>query len=184
MLKSRYILVALVLLASSQFMLAQQPVTKSQTVKATATIVAIDSTNRTVVLRTANGEEDSYSLGPDAKRFGELKVGDKVNISFVESLVVTAQRPGATTKPSTAAAAVTPGSGKSPGGTISGQLTTTVTVKAVDPAVPSITVTTADGRTVTRKIENKKNLEGIKAGDKLDLTYTQAVLVNVEHSKQ
>jgi Cu/Ag efflux protein CusF len=62
-------------------------------------------------------------------------------------------------------------------------LTTTVTVKAVDPAVPSITVTTADGRTVTRKIENKKNLEGIKAGDKLDLTYTQAVLVNVEHSK-
>ena len=183
MLKARYILIAVVLLAAGQIVLAQQPITKSQTVKATATIVAIDSTNRTVVLRTANGEEDSFSLGPDVKRFNELKVGDKVNISFVESLVVVVQQPGAPGKPSTVGAAVTPGSGKAPAATISGQVTTTVTVKAIDPKVPSVTVTTADGRTVTRKIDNKKNLEGIKVGDKLDITYTQSVLVSAEPSK-
>jgi hypothetical protein len=181
--KTRDILFALGLLAASQVVDAQQPITKSQTVKATATIVAIDSTSRTVVLRTSNGEEDAFSLGPDVKRFNELKVGDKVNISYVESLVVVVQRPGAPAKPSTAGAAITPGSGKTPGATLSGQLTTTVTVKAIDPAVPSVTVTTADGRTVTRKIENKKNLEGIKVGDKLDLTYTQSVLVSAEHTK-
>jgi hypothetical protein len=49
--------------------------------------------------------------------------------------------------------------------------------------VPSVTVTTADGRTVSRKIDNKKNLEGIKVGDKLDLTYTQSVLMSAEQSK-
>jgi hypothetical protein len=49
--------------------------------------------------------------------------------------------------------------------------------------VPSITVTTADGRTVTRKIENKKNLEGIKVGDKLDITYTQSVMLSAEAAK-
>jgi hypothetical protein len=54
-----------------------------------------------------------------------------------------------------------------------------VTVKAIDPAVPSITVTTDDGRTVTRKIENKKYLEGVKVGDKIDVTYTESILIDI-----
>jgi hypothetical protein len=60
---------------------------------------------------------------------------------------------------------------------------TTVTVKAINPSVPSVTVVTADGRTITRKIENKKNLEGLKVGDKADITYTQALLMSVTAAK-
>src|SRR5262245_60444983 len=181
--KSRFILGALVLLASSQLAQAQQPITRTNTVKGTATIVAIDSTLRVVTLRTSNGEEDSLAVGPDLKRFNELKVGDRINITFVESAVVTVQPPGTAPKPSTLEGGVTPGSGKSPSATAAAQLTTTVGVKAIDPSVPSITVSTADGRTVTRKIENKKNLEGIKVGDKLDITYTRAVLMSAEPAK-
>jgi hypothetical protein len=44
-------------------------------------------------------------------------------------------------------------------------------------------VTTADGRTITRKIEERKNLEGVKAGDRIDITYTQALLTAIEESK-
>jgi len=40
-------------------------------------------------------------------------------------------------------------------------------------------VLTDDGRTVTYKIEQAKNLEGFKAGDKLAVTYTEALLVSV-----
>jgi Cu/Ag efflux protein CusF len=58
-----------------------------------------------------------------------------------------------------------------------------VTVKAVDMNAPSITVTTQDGRTMTRKIEDKKNLEGVKPGDRIDITYTQAVVVSAEAAK-
>jgi hypothetical protein len=145
--------------------------------------VAIDSTQRIVTIRTASGEEDSLAVGPEVKRFNELKVGDRINMTFVESAVVTVQPPGTAPKPSTLGAGVTPGSGKSPAATVAAQVTTTVTVKAIDPKVPSITVTTADGRTVTRKIENKKNLEGIKVGDKLDITYTQAVMLSAEAAK-
>jgi hypothetical protein len=59
---------------------------------------------------------------------------------------------------------------------------TTVTVKAIDPQLPSITVTTQDGRSVTRKIEDKKNLEGVKVGDRIDITYTQALIANLERA--
>ena len=46
-----------------------------------------------------------------------------------------------------------------------------------------VTVKTADGRTITRKVENPKNLEGVSPGDKIDLTYTQAALIEVAPAK-
>jgi hypothetical protein len=59
----------------------------------------------------------------------------------------------------------------------------TVTVKAIDPAVPSVTVTTPSGATVTRKVENKKNIEGLQVGDKIDITYTRALVTQLERAK-
>ena len=56
-------------------------------------------------------------------------------------------------------------------------------MKAVDPAIPSITVATSDGRTITRKVDQKSYLDGVKPGDKIDITYTEAVLVAVERPK-
>ena len=157
-------------------------VTKEAAVTATATIQAIDSTARTVTLKNEKGEEDTFSVGPDVKRFNELKVGDKIRMTYYESLVFQLRKPGAPTN--AASDALAAGRTKAvPGGAVATQQTRTVTVKAVDPSVPSITVVTQDGRTVTRKIEDKKNIEGVKAGDKIDITYTQAVLVNAEPAK-
>ena len=59
----------------------------------------------------------------------------------------------------------------------------TVTVKAIDPDLPSITVTTSDGRTVTRKVDDKKNLTGVNVGDLIDITYTRATLMSVDRAK-
>ena len=58
-----------------------------------------------------------------------------------------------------------------PAGTLATQEKMTVTVKALDMAAPSITVTTDNGRVITRKIEDKKNLEGVKLGDKIEITH-------------
>ena len=59
----------------------------------------------------------------------------------------------------------------------------TVTVKSIDVAVPSITVTTPDGRTITRKVEDKKNLTGVAPGDSIEITYTRALLTSIERGK-
>src|SRR5262245_5816823 len=163
--------------------LAQNPITKSNTVRGSATIQAIDSTTRMITLRTKDGEEDTFRVSPDMTRFNELKVGDTVNFTYVESMVVQVRKPGAAPAATTGDAAITAGDGKKPGGTIAAQVQTTVTVKAMNPSVPSVTVVTADGRTITRKIENKKNLEGLKVGDKADITYTQALVIGVTPAK-
>lgn len=60
------------------------------------------------------------------------------------------------------------------------QATATVTIKAIDPKAPSVTVLTEDGRTVDFRVEDKKNIKDLKAGDKVEITYTQALMVEVK----
>jgi len=158
-------------------------VTKQNQVTATATIKAIDPATRSVTLRAENGDEDTFTVGPEVRRFDQLKVGDTIKATYYESLVFQVRKPGEATAETGATA--TGGRLKDqPGGAIGMKQTTTVTVKAVDMNVPSITVVTSDGRTLTRKIADKKNLEGVNPGDRIDITYTQAVVVAAESAKK
>ena len=177
---------AATLLLAPSFALAQTTpgtVTKSGTVSASATIQAIDSTSRSLTLRNEKGEEDTFQVGPEMKRFDELKVGDKVKVTYNESIVFQVRKPGDKPPATGDTAGYSAGKGKLPAGTLGAQQRTTVTVKAIDPKAPSITVVTEDGRTVTRRIEDPKNLEGVKVGDRIDITYTQALLVSIERAE-
>ena len=93
------------------------------------------------------------------------------------------RKPGDPSMSASDTAKITPGAGASPAGTLSRQQTTSVEVVAIDQKLPSITVKTVDGRTVTRKVDNPKNLEGVKVGDKIDITYTQAAVLSVDPIK-
>jgi Cu/Ag efflux protein CusF len=164
------------------FAQADKTVTKENKVTVTATIKAIDYTTRSVTLRTENGDEDTFTVGPEVTRLNQLKAGDTIKATYYESLVFQLKKPGDPSAPS--ATTVAGGRLKEvPGGALGAQQTVTVTVKAIDMNVPSITVTTADGRTMTRKVGDKKNLEGVKPGDRIDITYTQALVVSAEPAK-
>jgi hypothetical protein len=177
------VLVGMLWMAAIALPVAQAPVTKANVLKISATIQAIDSTTRSITLRDDKGNEDTFTVGDAVQRFNELKVGQKVNITYYESIVFQLLKPGEKGSGTSIDAALDRAKSALPAGTVAVQDKATVTVKAVDPAVPSITVTTADGRTVTRKIENKKNIEGVKAGDKIDITFTRALVTAVENAK-
>ena len=174
----------LFVLAVPALVCAQQTVTKGNAVTKTMTIQAIDSTSRALTVKFDDGEEDTFAVGPEMKRFNELKVGDKIKASYYESLVLQLRKPGdASAKPKDELVGTAGKAAAPPSGTIARQQLTTVTVQKVGTAPPSLTVLTADGRTVTRKVENAKLLESVKPGDRIDITYTQAFLVDVEPVK-
>jgi Cu/Ag efflux protein CusF len=182
--KSTTILAAVLCLTGLSSAQAQQTVTKSNSVTAMLTVQQIDKTARLVTLRNEQGEEDTYSISPETMpRFNELKVGDKVRITYYESMVFQLLKPGAKSNSASYEAALNRAKSARPAGTLATQEKMTVTVKALDMAVPSITVTTDNGRVITRKIEEKKNLEGVKPGDKIEITYTQALVTAVENAK-
>jgi Cu/Ag efflux protein CusF len=169
------------LTALAQAPAAPKPVTQTDSVEATATIQAIDKTAREVTLKAKDGEIETIHCGPEVKRFDELKVGDTVTFRYYESIAYAIRKPGQPSGlPTQTGPTVTRSQGPKPGGTVAQQETATVTVKAVDAKVPSITVVTEDKRTVSFKVEDKKNLVGVKAGDKVEITYTEAVMISVK----
>jgi len=161
--------------------LAQKPVTETEAIELTTKIEAIDHSARLVTLKDKDGESETIYCGPEVKRFDELKVGDTITMRYYESIAYAIRKPGQPSGlPATSGPKITRGQGARPSGTIAQQETATVTIKAIDPKVPSVTVLTEDGRTVSMKVEDKKNLEGVKVGDKVEVTYTEAVMISVK----
>jgi uncharacterized protein YjdB len=173
------VLAAIAVMAFGTLARAQASVAKGAAVTVHATITAIDATNRIIELKTDDGSYETVYAGPEVKRFAELKVGQKVTFSYYESVVFAIQKADDKTKPGENMK-VERSTGATPGGMLSQRVTTVVTVNEVKPSVPSITVTTEDGRKVSFKVEDARNLEGVKAGDKVKITYTQALAIAVK----
>ena len=171
------------LLAMLQVGVLAQTVTRQDQVTETATITAIDKGSRSVTLQAANGDRKTFTVGPAVTRFNQLKVGDVIRATYYESLVLQLRKPGAAVAPSTSAS-VAERLKDRPGGVVAVQETTAVTVKAVDTNVPSLTVVTAAGLTETWKIADRKNLEGVVPGDRIEMTYSKGVVVAAEPAKK
>ena len=170
-----------VVLTIPSIAMAQKPVSISDVVTESFTIDAIDHSARIVTLKDKDGNLEDVLCGPEVTRFDALKVGDKVTFRYHESLVSAIRRPG--TSPAKDSAAITRTPGTKPGGTLAQQMTAVVTIEAIDAKVPSVTIKSADGRKMSFKVENAKNLEGYKVGDKVEITYTQALAISVAAGK-
>jgi hypothetical protein len=177
MARVRILLVAIVsTVVAAVTALAQMPKPVTESVTVTATIEAIDRANRLVTFKGEKGKVVTVHIGEQMKRFDELKVGDRVRATYMESVAVLVREPGQPAP--TSGSAVTPSTG-TPGGTAAVQDTITVTVVSIDKANQSVTVKRKDGSDVSMRVENPKYLDAVKAGDTVDITYTRALLVEV-----
>jgi Cu/Ag efflux protein CusF len=171
----------LTVVAAAPLAWAQKPVTESAVVEMTATIEAIDHANRVITLKDKDGNTESILAGPQMKRFDELKVGQKVTFRYHESVVYQIRKPGEAAAPTAAGQeTLVRGEGAKPSATVSRQDTATVTVKSIDPQTPAVTVATEDGQLLSMKVNDRKNLEGVKVGDRVEITYTAALAIAVK----
>jgi hypothetical protein len=117
--------------------------------------------------------------GPDIKRFAEVKVGDKVTARYYENLVVRVKHPGES-EVDNRAKNTSPSGQALPGGTKSRQMTITATITAIDMNTPTITFTGPNGWKYTSKVQDKAALASVKVGDKVDIVWTEALLVSLD----
>jgi Cu/Ag efflux protein CusF len=75
---------------------------------------------------------------------------------------------------------VTSGSNAKPGGTAATQRTITATITAIDMKVPSITFTGPNSWKYSSKVQDKEALSKVKVGDKVDIVWTEAVMISLE----
>ena len=160
---------------------AGKPITDKETLTIKATIDAIDHESRLITLKDKDGNYETIYAGPEIKRFDELKVGDKVTFKYTASVVLQIRKAGEPAPPSSVGeAAIVRNPTPKPSGSMTQQETVTVTVKAVDMKRPGVTIQTEDGRTMSFKVEDKGRLKGVSPGDRVVITYTDALLISVE----
>lgn len=183
---------ALVALSSGGAALAEEKapakkpyVKRERTVTATATVQAIDLDKRVVTLKGPEGNVFDVTVGKEARNLPQVKVGDEVTVKYYEALSATVYKKGeapqvegateglARTKP-----------GEKPGGVAGRQMTVTATVEAIDMKKPTVTLKGSEGKLLTVKIKDRKNLENVKVGDEVVLTYTEALAISVEKAKK
>ncbi len=158
---------------------AQIKTLTGETITKTATIEAINVGTRELTVKGPDGNYVTFVASPEVKRFDALKVGDTITAKYYENLVIRLKLPGEKDV-DTSTAGAAPAAGARPGATVAEQRTITVTITQIDPKVPSITFKGPNNWTYSSRVEDKKALAKVKVGDKLDLTWTQAVLVSVE----
>jgi len=151
---------------------------EGQSATVTATIEAIEQATRQLTVKTDKGTYETIVAPPEMTKFSSLKVGDRITARYYENVVVRFKKPG---EPAVDvdSEAVTLTKGR-PGGTAAVQRTITATVTEIDPKVASITVKGPNGWTYSRKVVDKKALAQLKVGDRLDMTWTDALLISVD----
>jgi hypothetical protein len=179
---STTVLVGSALLLAGNIASAQIKAIPGESTSVSATVVAIEQSSRTLTLKNEDGTYEEMQVPTEVTRFSALKVGDKITAHYYDNLVVRLKKPGEAAM-DVDTAALTPTSGKRPGATAATQRTVTVTVTAIDPKVPSITVKGPNGWLYSRKVVDKKALAQVKVGDQLDVTWTEALLISVEPAK-
>jgi hypothetical protein len=164
---------------------AEQPkVVKERTAVITATVTAIDLDKRIVTLKGPKGEVRDIKVGKEAVNLPQLKVGDLVTVKYYESLAVEVMKPGTASAAGEKTALIRNKPGELPGGMAAQQSTVTATVMAIDKKKSTLTLKGPDGKTVIAKAEDPKNLDKVKVGDELLITYTEALAISVEKAKK
>ena len=166
--------------AAARTIEGEDRVERMNAVQVTATVVKVDHAARRVTLLLPEGRELELVVGEAAKNLSQVAVGDEVRATYYESLVFQVRKPGeATPGASEAAGVATAAPGTMPGGLAMATVTVTTTVKNVDYASQTITVELADGEQKTLPVQNPANLDKVKAGELLEITYSEAIAIDV-----
>ncbi len=150
--------------------------------KVTATVTKIDHKTREVTLKREDGQEFSFVASEDAKNLPQVQVGDLVTATYAEALVYEVKKGGQAVDAATTMAGGRAEPGEKPSGAIARQTSVTVSIVAIDPTVPSVTFKGPKGNTRTIKVMRPEKLQGVSVGDTVEITYTEAVAIDVEEA--
>jgi len=149
-----------------------------------ATVVAVDKASRELILQRSNGSQVAVVAGPEVRNFDQIAAGDTLNARYTVSLTARRLDPDEMAKePGAGMAAARAEPGEKPGAAIGAGVTMTVVVNSVDRDTHTVVVTGPNGNTQAIEAQRqtgKRFVEGLKPGDRVELTYGEALVLAVE----
>ena len=161
---------------------AAQTQAPNSVTRESTTIATVDRIERSSRVLTAHSEGNVVHIlyvDPSIKAFDDLKVGDVVTVRYTESVVVQV-RPNAklTELQDTTAAAHKAGDAS-----VVQQQKRIVTIEDIDSQGLFVTYRTHDNQRGVHPVQNKALLKGLRRGDRIEITLTQARAVSIERKR-
>ena len=141
-----------------------------------ATVDLVDQQRRIVEVKRPEGFYVRLHVPETFTKWGAVRVGSTINMSYYESVVVRIARPGALHGQE---AVAPPKTSDAADGTSGLERMVTATISEVDLKVGTVSFS-ENGRLYTMRTETPDMPTKVKVDDTVDLTYTQATLIELK----
>jgi len=148
----------------------------------TATVKEVDHKARTVTLEGPAGNLISTKVDDDVENFNKVKKGDKVDIQLYESMAISVKKndPKKDVMKTTTKKVITAKTKEKKPIKVEIEETKQIAdITKVNIKKGTVTLIGVKGMPVEIKVKEPKNLEGIKKGDQVEITYTESVAFEV-----
>lgn len=188
-------LVAATLLASPVIVMAQAPAANAVVVDAAitdnifqlyeGTVTKIDKKTRTIFFKNNEGES-KFIAGPEIKSFDQIKVGDRLNVTYelaVAIELIKTKSDGVRSKVETASE-ITSKPGEKPARTITNTTTIIADIVAVDRAKKLVSVKGPSGKVTVVTVKNPQLLADVNVGEQVRVIYFDAMAASITPPKK
>lgn len=166
---------------------AQEPGEGIQVVGAvqmTATVQAINESEREIVLANDQGDVQVVDVGPEVKNFDQIEIGDKLVIEFYESIALHLGSPEDKPEEGEAQVMMTAEKGEKPALVAVDVFEAIAEVVSIDKENRKVELKGPEGNVATVKVEPEiGDLTKIKVGDKIRVQYTEAMAISIQSPK-
>jgi len=157
----------------------------AELVTLTAKIEAIDLANRVVTVKGPQGRIVDLKVGDQVKNLAQVKAGDEIVLKYARAVSVKLEKNvGGRSETTTSTGPVAAPAGAKPGVAAAQQTVIVANVESVDPKQQLVVLQGPKGRYVEVKVKDPAVMKDVKAGDKVQVTYTEAVVVDVVTPKK
>jgi len=155
----------------------------SSLVTVTALVQAVDLKNRVVTLTGPEGNTFAVHVDEKVKNLPQVKVGDLLAVTYYESIVLDFQKGDGIRMATVIDDSQRAKAGQKPGAGAFTRVTVVSNIWAVNQAKGTVLVRGPYGHFAEVKLKDPSLLTGVKVGDQMKVTFTQAVAIGFAKPK-
>lgn len=165
----------------------KKPFERTETSEVTASVESVDPATRGIVLKGTSGVRVAMVAGPDVRNLDQIKPGDKVVAVYHQGMAAEVKPRGtAPSGPTMADKVERAKPGEKPSGVAGISVAATVQIESVDKSFNTVTFKRSDGIVRTVAVEDpeaQRFIHTLKAGDPVEIVYTEALAISVVPAK-
>jgi len=149
-----------------------------QETEAVVTVTKVDRETRNVTFRGPKGGVATLAIPPEAQNLDQVKPGQQYRMKYVEAVAVEIRKGGTASAAASEQVKLAP-KGSKPGGMVVRTQQISGVVDAIDYTNRYVAVRGPKGNVLSAKVADDVKLEQFSAGDRIIVTHTEALAVEM-----